>query len=315
VSETTVVSAATRTGDAGPARVAVVGTGPLAAEVVRNLGLVGIPASTHHPEHFWETLRLAELQDCYCAVAAGIEPGARRRLNQLSQVAGVTLVNVVCDAAGISLETFPFGSDAGCACLDCDPPAIEPATRSAAPDPLSTSVAGALAAAASLRCSGRGARRLSIAALDEASVSAELRRRDDCPACTKPWRAPRVIRTRNRWTARESLTRDSAQLGRQTLQLSDAIVVACECAACGPVAELSARVNHPATTHDAPGACPRCGSTSLHVETRDAFSLDDLMARFGGGPVPAKFALADVGGVAACFDLEAGVARDPADPA
>ena len=52
------------------ARIAVIGTGPVAAEVVRNLGLVGIPVAVHSPEEFWRTLRLAELQECYCAVAA-----------------------------------------------------------------------------------------------------------------------------------------------------------------------------------------------------------------------------------------------------
>jgi hypothetical protein len=315
MSGATVAGTGARFDTAAPARVAVVGAGPLAAEVLRNLGLAGIPASTHHPDRFWETLRLADLQDCYCAVAAGIEPDARRRLVQLSQVAGVALVNVACDADGIVVETFPFGSDAGCACPECDPSPIDPATRNALPDPLATSVAGALAAAASLRCSGHGARKLRIAALDEPGTSAELQRRADCPACARPWRAPRVIRTRNRWTARESLTRDTRQLGSQTVQLSDAIVVACECATCGPVPELATRVNLPAPGRGAGGACPRCGSTSLQVETRDAFSLEELTARFGGRPVPAKFALAEIGGAPVCFDLEAGTARDTPTPA
>lgn len=299
----------------GPARVAVVGTGALAAEVVRNLGLAGIPASMHSPDGFWTTLRLAELQECYCAVAAGLEPDARRRLNGLCQVAGVDFVNVRCDADGISVETFPFGSDAGCACLECDPRGADPVTRRDAPDPISTSVAGALGAAAALHCAGHGARRLLISDLHEASESAALQRRDDCAACASPWRAPRVIRTRNRWSAPESLRQDTAQPGDQTVHLSDAIVVTCECATCGPVPEPAAQINRPVPRGDAVIACPRCGATPLRIETRAAFTLDELMARFGHEPVPAKFALATIAGVAVCFDLEAGAARDAADPA
>lgn len=298
----------------GPARVAVVGTGALAAEVVRNLGLAGIPASVHTPDGFWMTLHLAELQDCYCAVAAGMEPDAGRRLNGLCQVAGVDFVDVRCDADGISVETFPFGSDAGCACLECDPRGAAPVTRRE-PDPIATSVAGALGAAAALHCAGHGARRLLIGDLHEASESTALQRRDDCPACASPWRAPRVIRTRNRWSAPESLRQDTAQLGHQTVHLSDAMVVTCECTTCGPVPELAAQINRPAPRDDAVFACPRCGATPLRIETRAAFSLDELMARFGHGPVPAKFALATIAGVDVCFDLEAGAARDAADPA
>jgi hypothetical protein len=302
-------------GTTGPARVAIVGAGALAGEVVRNLGLVGIPASVHRPDGFWTTLRLAVLQVCYCAVAAGIGPDARRRFNRLCQVAGVDLVNVRCDADGISVETFPFGSDVGCACLECDPRGADPASREEAPDPISTSVAGALAAAAALHCSGHGARRLLIDDLHEASELTTLRRRGDCPACASPWRAPRVIRTRNRWSAPGSLTRDTLQLGSQTVHLSDAIVVACECTACGPVPELATRINRPAPMDGTAVACPGCGATTLRIETRAAFSLDELMERFGHGPVPARFAVATIAGVAVCFDLEAGVAPDAAGAA
>lgn len=300
---------------AGPARVAVVGAEALAAEVVRNLGLAGIPASVHSPDGFWTTLRLAELQECYCAVAAGLEPDARRRLNGLCQVAGVDFVNVRCDADGIRVETFPFGSDAGCACLECDPRGADPATRPETPDPISTSVAGALGAAAALHCSGQGAHRLFISDLHAASEATTLQRRDDCPACASPWRAPRVIRTRNRWSAPEALTRDATHPGDQTVHLSDAIVVTCDCSTCGPAPELAARINRPAPGNGAVIACPGCGSTPLRIETRAAFRLDELMARFGHGPVPAKFALATIAGVAVCFDLEACAALDAAGPA
>jgi hypothetical protein len=302
-------------GAAHSARVAVIGSGPLAAEVVRNLGLAGIPVAIHRPEDFWMTLRLAELQDCYSAVAAGVDPDARRQLNRLSQVAGVDFVNLSLDAAGITVESFPFGSDAGCACLECGPPMTGADTDGQASDPIAASVAGALGAAAALHCRGHGARRLHIQALDEPGTSAPLERRSDCAACEPAWRAPRVIRTRNRWSARESVMPDTAQLAAQTLRLSDALVTRCECAACGPVDGLADVIDRRATDIAAESpTCPACGSASLRIETRDEFTLKELMARFAGGPIPAKFALADIGGATVCFDLEAGLPRDAGNP-
>jgi hypothetical protein len=298
-----------------PARVAVIGAGPLAAEVARNLGLAGIPVAIHRPEDFWMTLRLAELQDCYSAVAAGVDRDARRQLNRLSQVAGVDFVNLSLGAAGITVESFPFGSAADCACLECAPAMPGVDTDMLASDPIAASVAGALAAAAALHCTGHGARRLHVPALDEPGNSAPLERRSDCPACAPAWRAPRVIRTRNRWSARESVMPDTTQLAAQTVRLSDALVTRCECAACGPVAGLADAIDRRATDFAAESpTCPSCGSTSLQIETRDEFTLGELMARFAGGPIPAKFALADIGGATVCFDLEAGLPRDAGNP-
>lgn len=308
-------TADTPAGAVPPARVAVIGSGPLAAEVVRNLGLAGIPVAIHRPEDFWVTLRLAELQDCYSAVAAGGDRNARRKLNRLSQVAGVDFVNLSLGAAGITVESFPFGSDANCACLECAPALSGADSDVLASDPIAASVAGALGAAAALHCTGHGARRLHVPALDEPSTSAPLERRSDCVACASAWRTPRVIRTRNRWSARESVMPETTQLAAQTVRLSDALVTRCECAACGPVAGLTGIVARPAAGYAAEApACPMCGSTSLLIETRDEFTLGELMARFAGGPIPAKFALADIGGATVCFDLEAGLPRDAGSP-
>ena len=292
------------------ARVVVIGAGPLAAEVVRNLGLVGVPAAVHRPEDFWQTLRLADLQDCYCAVAAGLPLEARRRLNALCQVAAADLVCVATGAHGITVETFPFGSDPGCACLECEAPLEDGTLAGPVPDPIASSIAGALAAAAALHCASEGARRLYAPEVSEASTLVSLARRDACRACASPWRAPRVIRTRNRWTGRDFLRAEAPTLADQRVHLSDAIVTVCDCAGCGPVAALTTLVNRPAAEAAAIHACPGCGADSVRIEARDTFSLGELAERFGRGPVPAKFALAEICGVAVCFDLEA-AARDP----
>jgi hypothetical protein len=293
------------------ARVVVVGEGALAGEVVRNLALAGIPSAMHRPAHFWTTLRLADLQDCYCAVAAGCDRRALLRLNALVQVAGVDFVSVSLGPRGIVLGTFPYGSDSECACVECDLDAGQADVVAVQPDPIATGIAGALAAAAALQCAGIGARRLSIPALLAAGTSTPLQRRSGCPACAPPLRSARVVRTRNRWAARAAICLDNAALDGQTLRLSDPIVIRCECPHCGPVAALDSVVNRPVQElPDEVPACPGCGATALRVEVRDEFSLRELAERFGGGPVPAKFALASIGGTAVCFDLESAAARD-----
>lgn len=293
-----------------PVRIAVIGTGPVAAEVVRSLGLVGIPVAVHAPESFWRTLRLAELQDCYCAVATDGGQAARQRVNLLSQVAGVDFVNVTLGADGITVEAFPFGSDPGCACLECAAsPAV--AERALAPDPIAASIAGALAAAMALHCSGQAARRLSIPQLDGASTAIHLERSGSCPACTSPRRRPRIIRTRNRWSASVFLKPEEPALDGQRLRLSDPVVTACRCANCGDTGLQADFVNRPAASvATLSPSCPNCGAAAVQVEVRDEFSLGELMGRFGREPVPAKFALAEIGGVSVCFDLEA-TASDP----
>ena len=109
---------------------------------------------------------------------------------------------------------------------------------------------------------------------------------------------------------------DTTQLAAQTVRLSDALVTACICATCGPVVTgLAGMINRPAADFAAGApACPVCGSASLRVEARDEFTLGELMERFGGGPIPTKFALADIGGATVCFDLEAGLPHDAGEP-
>jgi hypothetical protein len=247
-------------------------------------------------------------------VGAGIRLAARRRLNALCQVAAVDFVNASAGVGGITVETFPFGSDPGCACLECESPEAGDDISAIPPDPIASSVAGALAAAAALHCASQGARRLHAPNVNEASALVPLARRDDCGACAPPWRTPRVIRTRNRWTSRDFPAAETESLAAQVLRLSDAVVTACDCAGCGPVAALTSLVGRPAAEAAAITDCPRCGAASVRIETRDAFSLGELTRQFGRGPVPAQFALAEIGGTAVCFDLEA-AARDPGSPA
>lgn len=290
-------------GGAAAARVAIVGSGPLADEVVRNLGLAGIPVAVHRSADFWTTLRLADLQACYCAVAADADAQARRRLNRLCQVASVDFVSVTLGGQGLVVESFPFGSDGGSACLECEPPLAGVEDAGPAPDPIATSIAGALAAAAALQCASHGARRLCMAEPTDAGMSVPLRRRAGCAACAPPWRTPRVIRTRNRWLARDPFAREAAALAGQLLRLSDPLATAWECTSCGAV---------PAASPDtAPAACPQCGSDAVRIEATDTFTLGELMERFGAGALPVKFAVADIGGTAVCFDLEAGDGDGP----
>ena len=59
------------------------------------------------------------------------------------------------------------------------------------------------------------------------------------------------------------------------------------------------RVSQPSST-----TCPNCAAPSVRIEIRDAFSLGELMQRFGYSMAPVKYALAELEGGPVCIDLE-----------
>jgi hypothetical protein len=89
------------------------------------------------------------------------------------------------------------------------------------------------------------------------------------------------------------------------VRLSDPLITGYECAACGPLEEEARYVNRRAAEFDdGIATCPKCAAPAVRIEIRDTFTVGELTARFPGGPVPAKFALAEINGDPVCFDLE-----------
>jgi hypothetical protein len=113
------------------------------------------------------------------------------------------------------------------------------------------------------------------------------------------------VRTRNRWCARVAGIPGERSNSDQVLELSDALITDYACTACGALEQAARYVNRRAADFDdAIATCPRCATPSVRIEIRDTFTLGELMQRFGGAPVPAKYALTEIQGEPVCFDLE-----------
>ena len=278
--------------------IAVVGAGRIGAELIRNLGLMGIgridvfererrvadPLRNRYSVHdgdFWDTLTLARLQAYDFAVCTIDDHSARLRMNRKCLVANVNLVQAWTEGSLAIVGAYPFGVLAESACFECgsaraDMPlpiatlklsvqatAATPATRIA-----TASVAGALAAALIARIAtgshGAVARRATLEATLGQGSSFEIRRDPHCPRCKSLQRPVPIVQTRNRWDVSAAVAEMCPEMLNQRLQLSDDI-------------------------------------DGLPVES---YCVRGLAARFHGGPVPAKFALTEIGGRIVCLDFE-----------
>jgi bacteriocin biosynthesis cyclodehydratase domain-containing protein len=284
--------------------IAVVGAGRIGSELIRNLGLMGIgridvferephladPLRSRYTVYegdFWDTLTLAGLQGYDFAVCTVDSATARQRMNQKCVVANANMVQVWTEGALAIVGAYPFAAQPDSACFECD------ASRDAMPKPIATlrlsveeapavagtatciataSVAGALAAALIARIAagahGSVARRATLDATLGQGASHEIRRDPDCRRCGSLQRPVPIVQTRNRWQAAASVAQACPEMLNQRLQLSDEI-------------------------------------EGLPME---ACCVRELSARYNGGPIPAKFALTEVGGRIVCLDFEE---RDP----
>jgi bacteriocin biosynthesis cyclodehydratase domain-containing protein len=284
--------------------IAVVGAGRIGSELIRNLGLMGIgridvferkphladPLRSRYTVYegdFWDTLTLAGLQGYDFAVCTVDSATARQRMNQKCVVANANMVQVWTEGALAIVGAYPFAAQPDSACFECD------ASRAAMPKPIATlrlsveetpavagaaasiataSVAGALAAALIARIAagahGSVARRAALDATLGQGASHEIRRDPHCRRCGSLRRPVPIVQTRNRWQAAASVAQACPEMLNQRLQLSDEI-------------------------------------EGLPVE---ACCVRELIARFNGGPIPAKFALTEICGRTVCLDFEE---RDP----
>ncbi|MEY2919867.1 MAG: hypothetical protein RL261_1172 [Pseudomonadota bacterium] len=280
--------------------VAVAGAGRIGSELIRNLGLMGIgridvferdphvgdPLRSRYTVcggDFWDTLTLARLQTYDFAVCTIGDPAARLRMNRKCLVASVNLVQAWTEGSLAIVGAYPFGALAESACFECE------SSRAAIPLPIASlkltvqetpvaatvatriataSVAGALAAALIARIAvgshGSVARRATLDATLGQGSSLEIRRDPHCPRCGMLQRPVSIVQTRNRWEVPASVAEVCPDMLNQRLQLSDEID--------GLPAE---------------SCCVR-----------------ELAARFHGGPIPAKFALTEIGGRVVCLDFE-----------
>ena len=277
--------------------IAVVGAGRIGAELIRNLGLMGVGRiDVYEIDHetadplrsrytvfdgdFWDELTLARLQSYDFAVCTIDARAARVRLNQKCLVANVNLVQAYTAGSLAVVGAYPFAAVPDCACFECD------AKRGTTPLPIAAlrlsvadvgvdapldvataSIAGALAAALIARVAagahGAVARRATLDATLGQGTSVELARDPDCLRCGALERPVPIVQTRNRWSSSSTVTRACPEALEQDLRLSD----------------------------DIEGFSSPC-------------RVSELAEHFQGGPIPAKFALTEVGGRTVCLDFE-----------
>ena len=277
--------------------IAVVGGGRIGTELLRNLSLMGVeridvyeidrrtaaPLRTRHTVHegdFWDELTLARLRQYDYAVCTVDDHAARVRLNQKCLVANVSLVLVSTDGPHARVAAYPFGALRDCACYECDTartPTPMPLASlklsvsgesTAATEVATASIAGALGAALIARVAsgahGSVSRRATLDASSGQGVSAELARDPECVRCRSLDRPIPIVQTRNRWDVSSRVAQSFPEILAQDVQLSDSIE----------------------------GLAGR------------SFRVGELAERFAGGPIPAKFALAVIGGRTVCLDFE-----------
>jgi hypothetical protein len=280
--------------------VAVVGAGRIGVELIDNLARMGVgridvyDCDTQavarlsgryvvHEGDVWDELTLARLRSYDFAVCTIDDDTVRRRLNQKCLVASVSLLQTWTDGALAIAAAYPFGQVDDCACAECDsgrvatPMPIAQLKLSVAPvgpaddgsaNVETSAIAGGLTAALLARIAtgahGPVARHATLDTTTGRGTSFELRRDRGCPRCHDLQRPVPIVHTRNRWHVQDSVARACPESLAQSLQLSD---------------ELEGM----------PG---------------DSFSVADLVTRYRGGPVPAKFALTCVGNRTVCLDFE-----------
>ena len=284
--------------------VAVVGAGRVGSEVIRNLGLMGIgridvferdrraadPLRNRYTVYdgdFWDTLTLARLQAYDFAVCTIDAREASRRINRKCLLADVNLIEVSTEGTLARVSAYPFGSRPDVACAECgtsgsaavslplaslrlsveDGP-FKTATALAA-KVATTSAAGAVAAALMARIAagshGTVARTATLDATLGQGTSVEIRRDPACPRCANLQRPVPIVHTRNRWDVTDAVAAACPDVLSQRLELSDDI---------------------------------------LGLAQHDSCCLQDLSARYPGQPIPAKFALTEVGGRTICLAFE-----------
>lgn len=277
----------------GRLRIAVLGAGRVGRELVRNLDALGIQdidvyerdreaaASLQercavHCGDFWDELALSRLQQYDFAVCTINDRSARVRLNQKCLVTSVNLLQAWTEASAAIVEAYPFGMTGDCACFECD------AAPGAAPTPLAALklAAGATDAGVAVESIAGGLAAALLARVAAGSHGLVARRA--------------TLETSSGAGTSVELRRDPA------------------CARCSAL-ERPMQIVHTRNRWAPSGSVAAAFPEALEQEVSLSDDIEglggpcrigQLVERFGGGPIPAKFALTEVGGRTVCLDFE-----------
>ena len=263
-------------------------------------------------------LSLADIARYDAIFATDDDSNAVDHLNELCLLAGVRLVVAGTRGTAILVAVYPFS--------DADHPACHACCGGA---PVESDDGGAghacaptqrIAAGFAVRlgfpaatASGTPVTRRLVGSSTQGRVqTVDVLRSLDCAVCSRVVGPVRIVHTRNRWATPAGVSGVGSDTLQQVVQLSDAIVTAASCDACGELTALQAGayLNRPppeSSTSALP--CPVCSGGAMRLEMRREFTLADLGQRFGPGPAPVRYALVHMASATICFDLSPGVER------
>jgi hypothetical protein len=316
---------------------AVVGSGGLADELANQLEALRAGRIDHfgrsvkldlgHQASYRTTrepdtriLSLAAVARYDAIFATDEDPGAVDHLNELCLLAGVRLVVVGSRGTAIVLAVYPFGEGDNPACHACGAGATPESndTRGrhgrAATQRIAAGFAVTLGLPEASTSGTQVARRLLGSSAQGRVHTVDVLRSRDCPVCSRVVGPVRIVHTRNRWASPAGVRGIGLETLQQVVQLSDAIVTAATCSACGVLTpqQAGAYLNRKAPDSAASAApCPLCSSGSMRLESQREFTLADLAQRFGPGPAPVRYALLQIASTTVCFDFSPGDERLP----
>jgi molybdopterin/thiamine biosynthesis adenylyltransferase len=254
---------------------------------------------------FWRTMDLGAFGR-YSAVICCVDNfEARIRLNLLSKLWGVNLINTGIDSRYVTVETYPFAQRPEGACYECSlPPSVYQrlstryscgglkkvafVERRVPTTVITASLAGSLAASQALRfgTATRDARRIFVDSIAGSSSSADLPAREDCPVCAEI-RAP-VHMNQGRAAFAAALQRAG---GDATIRFSEPLILSIECKRCGLAQGKDAPLLWRAADHDSRLVdCGACGAEgSVEVRIRDKISARALAGYESA--LPLRFAM------------------------
>ena len=256
---------------------------------------------------FWTALSLADLVGFQAVLCCVDNFEARLRLNQLCLLTQVDFFNAGIDSRHVSVELYPFGSRAACACYECWlPPGVYAtmrqryscgwlkrvalAERKVPTTAITSSLAGASLVSLLLQriCDHPdrlgGSLKYSLDTITLASSVAVIGTFDVCPACSGQPAATHRYRVR-----RHSVNNELAgRILNSDLMvfLSEPIVLDSRCNQCDRKTDyfdLAAKFD------ERIAECPDCGQRSNVLRIVDALPFAELVRAFRDRPLPVKF--------------------------
>lgn len=252
----------------------------------------------------WDSLSIGQLKGFNAVFCCVDNYEARIRLNELCLWAQVDFYNLAIDSRYVAVEKYPFSSDIGCACYQCNLPASVYARikeryscgwlkkkayegKKVPTTAITASCAGALACSLFLqrnhRDSPQGSVRLYLDTISLSSTLAFLDHQEGC-FCSSIHYDYVYFKVKNRPC--KDYLRDNGITKDFPLYLSDKVILDVLCRNCGAVTH----VNDNAHRYDESIAyCSSCKTNSNDVVIKDILTYEELISSFGRTELPVKF--------------------------